>query len=232
MKILSAFKDLTKTELVLWITSVAMITGSSMLSSANNYFTWITCLIGVTALIFVAKGYVIGQILTVVFAVFYGVISYYFGYYGEMISYLGMTSPVAILAVLSWIRHPFEDTSEVAVNQMSKRQVAVMFALTAVVTCFFYFILKALGTTNLFFSTVSIATSFMASYLTFLRSSFYAVGYMTNDLILMILWGLATFENPEYLPMFICFLMFFVTDSYGFMNWKTMQKRQAALENS
>lgn len=226
MKIKNSFKDLSKIELALWLFSTIIVIVSYLLSPSNDYLTLISSLIGVTALIFVAKGYVIGQILTVVFAVFYGIISFYFGYYGEMITYLGMTSPIAILTVISWIKHPYQNTSEVTVNQMTKLQVTVMFGLTVIVTSVFYLILKALGTANLFFSTVSIATSFIASYLTFMRSSYYAVGYMTNDIVLIILWVLATIDNIKYLPMIICFVMFFINDSYGFFNWQTMKKQQ------
>ena len=64
------FKDLTKFELILWIGSVFMVTASFLLAPTNDYLTLTASLIGVTALIFVAKGYVIGQVLTVVFAVF------------------------------------------------------------------------------------------------------------------------------------------------------------------
>jgi len=227
MKIKNLYNNLSTFELFLWLFSIITVVCSFLLSSSTNYLTLFASLIGVTALIFVAKGYVIGQILTVVFAIFYGIIAFYFGYYGEMITYLGMTSPIAILTVISWIKHPYKDTLEVTIHQMTKLQIVIMFLLTIFITIIFYFILKTLGTTNLFFSTISISTSFLASYLTFMRSSYYAVGYMTNDIILIILWTLATIENISYLPMIVCFIMFFINDSYGFFNWQTIKKRQA-----
>jgi hypothetical protein len=119
-----------------------------------------------------------------VFAVFYGIISFYFQYYGEVITYLGMTSPIAIMSVVSWIRHPYKETKEVEVNKVKKSQVAMMILLTLLVTLGFYFILKALDTTNLLFSTLSVTTSFLASYLTFMRSPFYALAYAGNDIVL------------------------------------------------
>lgn len=225
MKYKNPFHDLTKFELALWICSMCIVTLSFLLSS-NNILTLIASLIGVTALIFVAKGYVFGQILTVVFAVFYGIISFYFQYYGEVITYLGMTSPIAIMSVISWIRHPYEETKEVEVNKMKKSQVAIMILITLLVTLGFYFILKALNTNHLLFSTISVTTSFLASYLTFMRSPFYALAYAGNDIVLIILWILATMENISYLPMIICFIMFLVNDIYGFWNWKKMEKRQ------
>ena len=101
-----------------------------------------------------------------------------------------------------------------------------MTVLALLVTVLFYFILKALGTANLLFSTISITTSFVASYLTFLRSPYYAIGYSANDIVLIILWILASVEDVSYLPMVACFVMFLFNDLYGFYNWRRMQTRQ------
>ncbi len=226
MRFKNPFKDLTKFELGLWLISVTVIIVSFAISGGGDILTIIASLIGVTALIFVAKGYVIGQILTVVFAVFYGIISYYFRYYGEMITYLCMTAPIAVMAVVSWLRNPYEGTKEVKISHVTKNQVIVMSILTVLVTLAFYFILKAMGTANLLFSTISITTSFVASYLTFLRSPYYAVAYSANDIILIVLWTMATLEDVSYLPMICCFVMFLINDMYGFFNWRRMRKRQ------
>lgn len=226
MKNRNPFKDLNKFELILWITSVTVIIISFLLSGGGDSLTLIASLIGVTALIFVAKGYVIGQVLTVVFAVFYGIISFYFRYYGEMITYLGMTAPIAVLAVISWMKHPYENSKEVAVNRLTKKQTALMCASAVIVTAAFYFILSALGTANMFFSTLSITTSFTASYLTFMRSPYYGLAYSANDVVLIILWISAAIKDISYLPMIFCFIMFLLNDLYGFYNWQKMHKRQ------
>ena len=226
MRFKNPFNDLTKFELGLWIVSLIVVTGSFVLSRGGDYMTLIASLIGVTALIFVAKGYVVGQVLTVVFALFYGVISFYFRYYGEMLTYMCMTAPIAIMAVVSWIKHPFKDTKEVEVRKMYRSEVAFMIALSIVVTLIFYFILDMLNTANLLFSTISVTTSFMACFLTYMRNPFYAVAYAANDIVLIILWILASIEDISYLPMVLCFVMFFANDVYGFVNWKRMEKKQ------
>ena len=228
MKFKNPFKDLSKFELVLWLGSLVVVSGAFVLSGLGDYLTLVASLIGLTALIFVAKGYVIGQVLTVAFAVFYGIISFYLKYYGEMITYLGMTAPIAIFTVISWVRHPYKQSSEVEVKHMTKKHVLFMLVLTIAVTFLFYFILKALGTASLFFSTVSVATSFLASYLTFMRSPFYGLGYGANDIVLIVLWTIASVQNTAYIPMVVCFVMFFINDCYGFFNWQRMHKRQTA----
>lgn len=226
MKIKNPFHDLTGFEMALWGISVVIVSLSFLVPIHKDYLTLLASLIGVTALIFVAKGYVLGQILTVAFAVFYGIISVAFRYYGEMITYLGMTTPMAVLAVISWVRHPFENTKEVEVHRMTKRQIWRMLALALVTTVVFFFILKAFDTMNLIPSTISVTTSFLACYMTFMRSPYYALGYAANDIVLIVLWVLAARTDLSCLPMVICFVMFFFNDVYGFLNWKRMQKRQ------
>lgn len=117
---------------------------------------------GATALIIVAERKFYGQLLTVVFAVLYSIISWRLRYYGEMLTYLGMTAPIAALALISWIKNPFgNDKTEVRVAKLNLKKWLILAALTAAVTAAFYFILKALNTANLTVSTISVATSFI-----------------------------------------------------------------------
>ncbi len=226
------FDVFSRAELAIWISSLIAVSGAFILSGSGDILTLIASLVGATALIFVSKGMVIGQVLTVVFAVFYGIISYYFRYYGEMITYLGMTAPIAIMAVISWLRHPYKQSAEVEVSRVSRKQLIVMSLLAIAVTAAFYFILSAMGNANILFSTISVTTSFVASYLTFLRSEYYGVGYAANDVVLIILWTLAALEDISYLPMIVCFVVFLVNDVYGFFNWRRMKKRQRAEQDN
>ncbi len=226
MKPKNPFRDLTGFELTLWLLGILASAISFAASGFEDPLTAIASLIGVTALIFIAKGYVIGQILTVAFALFYGFISFYLKYYGEMITYLGMTAPIAIFTVIEWIRHPYKGTKEVEIVRLTKKRTVFMIVSTVAVTIAFYFILGALENASLIVSTVSVTTSFLASYLTFCRSPYYALAYAANDIVLIILWIIAAASDVSYLPMVMCFVLFLANDIYGFINWKRMQKRQ------
>lgn len=227
MKIKNPFSTMSKGEITLWLISVAVVILSYLFSGAGNIISLIASIIGATALIFVSKGHVLGQILTVVFAVFYGIISFSSRYYGEMITYLGMTAPMAVMSIISWVKHPYKDSGEVEINNVTPKQISVMGILSVVVTVVFYFILKALGNASLLISTISVTTSFLASYLTFLRSPFYALAYAANDIVLIILWVLSAIEDISSAPMIICFVIFLVNDLYGFVNWQRMKVRQS-----
>lgn len=220
------FRNLTKFEFCLWCFSVLSVIISFLLLENADPLKLIASIIGVTALIFTAKGYVIGQILIVVFSLFYGFISFHTRYYGEMITYLGMSSPIAILAAISWFKNPYKNTKEVAVNKPSRRQICTMLCLATAVSIAFYFILKHLGNASLSVSVLSVTTSFIAAYLTFLRSPYYALAYAANDVVLIVLWCIASVAEPSNLPMLICFAVFLINDLYGFINWRRMQKRQ------
>ena len=136
----------TTQEKALWLASVGAIVASFFLLEGKEYLTLTASLIGITSLLFNAKGNPVGQALTVVFSLIYGYISYACAYYGEMITYLGMTAPMALLALISWLRHPFQgNRAQVLVNKISRREHVFMWLLTAAVTAAFYFILKAGG---------------------------------------------------------------------------------------
>lgn len=224
----STFKTFTKFELSLWLGSLALILSAFFLSGNGDRLTLAASLIGGTALILVSKGNVLGQLLTVVFSVLYGIISYTFRYYGEMITYLGMTAPIAIASVVTWLRHAHGgNKTEVRINTLRPSEYLLSLLAGIAIMCGFYFILKAFDTNYLPLSTFSVLTSFLASYLTMRRSPYYALAYAANDLVLISLWTLASLSDPGYLPMIVCFLVFLVNDVYGFARWSRAEKRQA-----
>ena len=215
------------TEIVLWCSSVALIVLSFCLFDRENYLTLAASLIGVTSLIFNAKGNPVGQLLMVVFSLLYGIISFTFAYYGEMITYLGMTMPMAVVALIAWLRHPYKgNRAEVKVNVIGRTETVWMWVLTAAVTVVFYFILAYFGTANLLPSTLSVTTSFLAVYLTFRRSPGFALAYAANDIVLIVLWVMASLCDARYISVVVCFAAFFVNDIYGYVSWQRMKIRQ------
>lgn len=144
---------------------------SSSPMTGHSSGSWPASLIGVTSLIFNAKGNPFGQLLMVCFSALYGIISFSCGYYGEMATYLGMTAPMAVFALVSWLRNPYDgNRAEVQVKRLERRDAVRIVILTVAVTAVFYFILAALHTNRLIPSTLSVATSFLAAFLTFQRS--------------------------------------------------------------
>lgn len=163
----------------------------------------------------------------ILFSLLYGIISFTFSYYGEMLTYLGMTMPMAVFALVSWLKNPYNgNRSEVKINTISRNETAFMLLAALIVTFIFYFILDHFHTANIVPSTISVITSFLAVYLTFRRSPFFALAYAANGIVLILLWGLASLEDSRYLSVVVCFIAFLINDMYGFASWQKMKKRQ------
>lgn len=220
-----SIKRLKWYEYIIWISSVLIISISYIAFHIEGYMTLIVSIVGVTGLIFLAKGDVLGQILTVVFSILYAIVAYRFKYWGEMITYLGMTMPIAMMAVVTWLKNPYKK-GEVRVRHTSPKMWGILSITAIIVTVIFYYILRFFKTPNLIMSSISVTTSFMAASLAMLRSSYYALFYAMNDVVLIILWIFATAENKSYLPMVLCFSCFLINDLYGFINWQKMKKEQ------
>lgn len=219
----------SKAEILLWSVSVLFIITSFCIFDRESYLSLAASLIGVTSLIFNAKGNPIGQGLMIVFSLLYGVISFTFAYYGEMITYLGMTMPMALFALIAWLRNPYNgNKAEVKVNSIRKKEQIFMWLLTMIVTVIFYFLLNHFHTANIIPSTLSVTTSFLAVYLTFRRCPAFALAYAANDIILIVLWVMASIHDRKYISVVVCFIAFFVNDIYGYSSWQQMKRRQTA----
>lgn len=225
-----SLENLEKRDWILWGISMVMVVVSNLLTGTVDLVNLAATVIGVTALIFVAKGDVLGQVLTFVFAVLYSITSWRFRYYGEILTYLGMSAPIALLSVVSWLKNPYEKGKvEVKIQRLNRKQTVLLWGLTIMVTGVFGWMLYLLDTPNLLFSTISISTSFLASALMFFRNSNYALAYGANDVVLIILWVLASMENITYLPMVVCFTMFLINDLYGYFSWRKRESSQGLL---
>lgn len=212
----------------MWLFSLVVVIGANLIGGSADPLTLAATVVGVTSLIFAAKGNVWAQILMIAFSILYGIVSWRFRYWGEMITYLGMTMPMAVWSLITWIRHPSEeDKSEIRIQKLGAGQWIGCCVCAAVATVAFAFVLRALDTPNLVFSTISVTTSFFAAALTMLRSSYYAVGYAANDVVLVVLWMLASLENPAYIPVVVNFAIFFLNDLYGFISWKRRERKQS-----
>ena len=219
------FRYFTPAEKALWLSSVLLILASARLFPSGGPLTLIASLTGVTSLLFNAKANPVGPLLMVVFSILYGIISFSARYYGEMFTYLGMTGPMSVLALISWVKNPYQgQRAQVHIARLSKRAAVLILLLTLLVTGLFYYILKACGTANLPLSTISVATSFLAVALTYLRSPLFALAYAANDGVLIALWLLA--GDSGSWAVVVCFGVFLVNDSYTYYNWRRLQRRQ------
>lgn len=217
---------LSKTEYVIWAISLIVVTITHFLSPNKSILNLIASLIGVTSLILIARGYPLGMLVCVIFGCLYGITSVQSGYYGELITYAGMSAPVSLFSFIVWLKNPYGNTAEVKISKLNEKKWGLLILLTVLVTVAFYFILKALNTSNLIVSTISVATSFFAVSLTVLRSPYYAIAYALNDIVLIVLWTIQSITDTSYLTIVACFVVFLLNDLYGFISWKKRERLQ------
>lgn len=221
------FRYFSKWEWILWLGSISVLLVSFWAFEGQSPFSFTASLIGVTALILCAKGNPIGQILMILFSLLYSFVSLEQRYYGEMVTYAGMSLPMSVISLIEWLRHPYKgDRAQVRVRRISKRECLLCSVLTLAVTAVFFFILREWGTAQLPASTLSVATSFAAVYLTFRRDPRFAFAYALNDVVLLALWIPAAWTNRKHLAVVLCFAVFLINDLYAFFNWLKMEKRQ------
>ena len=130
--------------------------------------------------------------------------------------------------MISWLKNPYKDNkAEVKVNSIEKTETLFMWLGAAAITVLFYFILTYFDTANIVPSTLSVTTSFLAVYLTFRRSPLFALAYASNDVVLIVLWIMASVHDIRYLSVVVCFVAFLVNDIYGYISWQKMKIRQS-----
>lgn len=220
------FGSLGCVDITVWSISVLLIIISYFISPESGIMNSITSLLGVTAIIFVAKGQVLGQVLLASFAVLYGIVSFFQSYFGETAICMFLSLPLAAFAIITWYKNPYDKSGVVSIRALRGRDMLILLPLTAAVSTVMYFVLSFLGTANIIWSTFSIATSFFAAGLTVLRSPYFALGYVFNDLVLIVLWTIAAFSDSAAISMVFCFFGFLLNDSYSFICWRIREKKQ------
>ena len=231
MKLTNPFKGMTLLEYVIWIGSLIATIIAFIIPQEKDYLNFFTSLIGVTTAIFMAKGRILGQITGLIYSIAYGIIAFYHSLYGEVFIAAVFYAPISIIAIVSWIRHQYEDTSIIRINKLNLKQYLLGFAITITTATASFFVLRALNTHSLVVSTISIATSTLAGYFSIRRSPLYALVYFLNDIVLIVLWGFETNENIATLPILISFVAYVVNDTYGFINWFRLRKKQNSETN-
>ncbi len=211
-------------ELIFYIAGLALIITMSICFGAS-WMSAVTGIFGLSCVLFAAKGKIIGIFFTWVMIVFYSILSYKNKYYGEVFINLCMMFPMTIIQLISWLKNLGKDYV-VKVNSITKKEIIIVCSAAALAFVAFYFILRALNTSQLIFSTISIVTSVLATYFQSRRSKYGFLAFLVNDAVLCVLWLFATLEDIKNVAMLTAVALYVVSDIYGFISWGILQKRQ------
>lgn len=196
--------------------------------SDKNYFSFFASIYGIFTVLTTAKGLFYAPIVGIGYCVLYVLVSITQQFWGEVLIYSLINFPLCVIKIISWLRNRNkQNRTFININKVKWQEYLILFVSIIPITFGFYFLLKALNTNELLVSTFSIVTSLIAEYLLIRRNKFYAIGYMANDIVCIILWSLAIASNGiALLPTLLYFCFTFVNDLYGFINWLIMEKKQ------
>lgn len=220
-------KDWKWQELLLLTISALTITIIFILSKDKNIISYIVSILGITSVMMCSKGLFYAPVIDFVYYILYIIMSFQQKYYGEVFIFIFIMIPLSVSTLVVWFKNKNKDSSTVKINKISKREWIILFIVCLIIPLVFYYVLKILNTSQLIVSTLSIVTSVFASYLLLRRSSYYAIGYILNDIVLIILWSL-TFNNGNLsnLPLVISLCVYLINDFYGLFRWKKQEKEQ------
>lgn len=221
---------LTPFEICLITVSLLVAFVSFLFAQEKSYLSLIGTLFGIITCFAYSKVWVIAPMVGCVNNILYIILSFTQRFYGEAIIYLFLQMPIVIYQIVDYLKNKNKDDQTVVnVNKVGKKEYLLMIPVILVLTVGFYFLLKALNTNELIISTFSLVTSLIASYLMLRRSPYYAIGYLLNDVVLIVLWSMTIASSGlTYLPTLIGFVVFMANDIYGFINWKIQEKKQKA----
>lgn len=223
---LNFFKKFTLFEKLLLVISIIVLIATGIIFN-SSIVTIICTVLFVLAIMLIAKGNYLGQIIGIVVTILYSYISYKNRYYGEIIINIGIVLPLYILGIISWIKHENKETKTVKINQIRFKEWLVALVLSIGVYFGIYYLLKSQNTNLLIVSTLSVVASLFGMYLNVRRSSYSFLLFIINDIILIFLWGIPSFKGDYTLvPLFINPIINLFNDSYGLYNWKKNEKLQ------
>lgn len=191
--------------------------------------TWID--LGYTLLYFwtallLAKGKYACYIIGILSTFFYAYVSYTNNYFGEVIISMCCTLPLIIVGLVNWIKHQ-DDTNTVVIKDIGKKELIIVLMSQIILFSVYYYLLKMFNTNNVLVSTFSIVASLIATYLTAKRSEYGFIGFIINDLILILLWGIPVLTgNLSIIPVVLCPILLLINDIYGAYNWRRIKLEQ------
>ena len=220
------FEDWNKFEKSFLICGLLTSIISSIIFNGTVIDTLYTSLYLITALL-MSKGKVECYFVGFVSVVFYGIVSYNQGYYGELIITAFLTFPIMIIGIISWLRHQDKEEDTVIISSLSKKEITIALLSQLVLFWIYYFILKAFNTDLLVISTMSVVTSVLASYFEARRSELSLFCYIANDLVIITLWLIPIISGQiELISVLVGPILLLINDIYGSYNWRRLKKQQ------
>ncbi|MBE5745987.1 MAG: nicotinamide mononucleotide transporter [Clostridiales bacterium] len=226
-KIKSFLKSFTLFEIFLITIGITLVTTFSIVFGANP-LAICSSVIGIIGVVFIAKGSVIGSVLGIIMSIFYIIVSYINGLYGEVVLYVLVIIPMNILSIIQWFKNVSQDKVTIKVQKTAKKDLIILAIATIIAIPIVYIILKFFNTQSLILSTFSIIISTVGTYLNVKRDKLTFIVFILHNLVVISLWivTIINIQNLSLIPIIVNSSVNLFSNMYGVINWTKMQKKQ------
>ena len=213
------------------VLTVSIVFKSDALSIAYSF-------IAILSVFFLSKGYIFAPIFLICQYLLYCTQSFLQGVWGEFFLNLAILTPLQIATfIINIINKKKNKTNSnvMKVNNIIWKEWIVIACAFVVLWAGVYFALRALNTIALFPCTFSFTFAILANYLTLRGSKFQFLAYMATSFCGCFIWLTPLFQGTanatDFIPIAVTFVLMFVNNIYGLINWIIMDKRQKQKEN-
>lgn len=194
-----------------------------------NFLYIISSVLGIIGVFFLSKGNIVGVFVCIIQLFFYSIISYFNGFYGEVLTNVFIALPLYIINIVTWIKNINSKSGEVKINSKIKtREVLLSILIISLISIVIYFLLDYFNTSFVLLSTLTFLFNTLGVYFLVRRSGINFIFYLLSNVssILMWIFMLAQTNNLSIITTLINIAIYFVLNTYGIINWFKLEKKQ------
>ena len=185
----------------------------------------------VIAYLLLAKAKVEGYVLYVGAFVIYTFVAWRFDLFGEVISSVFVSIPLAIYGLVKALTNKRKDRKKgqvIVISKIKMPEMIIAFTVMAGIGIGFFFLLGVFDTAFLIVSTISITVTVMGEYFVARRSPIGMWGFFLADALTASLWimWLVIYGYTAAIPLIVTYSMLLINDVYGVVQWRKMRKMQ------
>lgn len=227
-KIKNFFKEIKWYEYLFVIVALIVIIALSIYYNSHIFYI-LSSTLGIVGVLFLSKGNIVGILICITQLIFYSIISFLNGFYGEIVNNLCVTLILYIVNLVTWIKNLYNKNGQVKINpHITWQEIVIAISCVLALSAGMYFILDVFNTNMLFVSTLSFTFNTLAIYFLARRSFLNFVFYIFSNITNFIMWGTLIASTNDYsiLITVINIAVYFLLNCYGVYNWLRTQREQ------
>ncbi len=228
-KIKELFGDFKLFEVVFVVIALTVVITLSIVFNSHIFYI-MSSVFGIIGIMFLAKAKVLGIVICIGQVVFYSIISYIDGFYGEIINNMCIILPLYIANLIVWFKNLFDkEGGVVKINsKVSVKEIVFAILVVAILSVGMYFLLDLFNTTLVFVSTLSFTFNTLAIYFLVRRSQINFIFYMFSNIANFVMWGIVIINQNNFSKILtiVQTFVYFLLNIYGIINWIRTKNKQ------